>query len=174
MACRVAHSRQLAAVLKVSRAGFTSIRARETAPHGCPTSRSGSTSASTLKPFAPSSRDSRDRPTTQSDRMPPQLNNEGPTRGKDLSRMAHGKRQYGSVLLLKNGKGWVIRWRELEIAPNGTSKRVLRYERLDPMSRREAAATLARKVAAASGRQHRYGRVSRSRQSRPNGKRRCC
>jgi integrase len=66
--------------------------------------------------------------------------------------MAHGKRQYGSGCLLKNGKGWVIRWRELEIAPNGTSKRVLRYERLEPMSRREAAAALARKIAATSGR----------------------
>jgi integrase len=66
--------------------------------------------------------------------------------------MAHGKRQYGSGCLLKNGKGWVIRWRELEIAPDGTSRRVLRYERLEPMSRREAAAALARKIAAMSGR----------------------
>jgi integrase len=46
----------------------------------------------------------------------------------------------------------VIRWRELEIAPDGTSRRALRYERLEPMSRREAAAALARKIAATSGR----------------------
>jgi integrase-like protein len=66
--------------------------------------------------------------------------------------MAHGKRQYGSGCLLKKGKGWVIRWRELEIAPDGTSRRVLRFERLEPMSRREAAAALAREIAATSDR----------------------
>jgi integrase len=44
----------------------------------------------------------------------------------------------------------VIRWRELEIAPDGSRRRVLRYETLGPMSRREAAQILAQKVAAAS------------------------
>jgi integrase len=65
--------------------------------------------------------------------------------------MARRKRQYGSGCLLAKGGGWAIRWRELEIAPDGTQKRVLRYERLGPLSRREAAAVLAEKMAA-SGR----------------------
>jgi hypothetical protein len=43
----------------------------------------------------------------------------------------------------------VIRWREIEIAPDGTRKRVLRYETLASMSRREAADILAQKLAAA-------------------------
>jgi integrase len=43
-----------------------------------------------------------------------------------------------------------IRWRELEIAPDGTKKRVLRYETLGRMSRREASEILKRKMAAAS------------------------
>ena len=106
--------------------------------------------------------------------MPPQLNHGGPTRGKDVSRMAHGKRQYGSGCLLKNGKGWVIRWRELEIAPNGhrggccgtkgsNRCRGARHPRL----------SLARSFQRPAG-QHRCDRVSRSGQSRPNGKQRCC
>lgn len=61
--------------------------------------------------------------------------------------MAQRRRQYGSGGLIEKGKGWAIRWRELEIAPDGTRKRALRYERLGPMSRREAAAILAQKVA---------------------------
>src|SRR5436190_2556494 len=81
----------------------------------------------------------------------PRLNHEEPTRGKDVSRMARTKRQYGSGCLLKRGRGWAIRWRELEITPDGTTKRVLRYETLDAMSRREASEILSRKVAAASG-----------------------
>jgi hypothetical protein len=63
--------------------------------------------------------------------------------------MARRKRQYGSGCLLAKGKGWAIRWREIEIAPDVTKKRVLRYETLAPMSRREAADILAQKLAAA-------------------------
>jgi integrase len=63
--------------------------------------------------------------------------------------MARRKRQYGSGCLLAKGKGWAIRWREIEIAPDGTKQRVLRYETLRPMSRREAADILAQKLAAA-------------------------
>src|SRR5688500_13048059 len=63
--------------------------------------------------------------------------------------MARRKRQYGSGCLLAKGKGWGIRWREIEIAPDGKRKRVLRYETLAPMSRREAADILAQKLAAA-------------------------
>lgn len=66
--------------------------------------------------------------------------------------MARRKRQYGSGCLLAKGKGWAIRWRELEIAPDGTRRRVLRYETLEPMSRREATQILAKKLAAASDR----------------------
>jgi hypothetical protein len=40
------------------------------------------------------------------------------------------KRQDGSGCLLERGKGWAIRWRELEIAPDGAKQRVLRYENL--------------------------------------------
>jgi len=65
--------------------------------------------------------------------------------------MAQRKRQYGSGCLIEKGKEWAIRWRELEIAPDGTTKRVLRYERLGPISRRQASEVLAQKMAAASG-----------------------
>src|SRR6476646_2968396 len=71
------------------------------------------------------------------------LNHEEPARGKGDSRMAQRKRQYGSGCLLPKGKGWAIRWRELEIAPDGTTQRVLRYENLGPMSRKEASGILA-------------------------------
>jgi integrase len=64
--------------------------------------------------------------------------------------MARRKRQYGSGCLLAKGKGWAIRWRELEIAPDGTRRRVLRYETVGAMSRREATQILAQKLAAAS------------------------
>jgi integrase len=43
----------------------------------------------------------------------------------------------------------VIRWREIEIAPDGKRKRVLRYETLAAMPRRDAADILAQKLAAA-------------------------
>jgi hypothetical protein len=36
--------------------------------------------------------------------------------------MTRSKRQYGSGCLLKRGKGWAIRWRETEIAFDGTRK----------------------------------------------------
>lgn len=78
------------------------------------------------------------------------LNHEEPTRGKGVSRMAQRKRQYGSGCLLEKGKGWAIRWRELEIAPDGTTRRVLRYETLGQMSRRKASDILAQKMAAVS------------------------
>src|SRR3954467_5847777 len=74
------------------------------------------------------------------------LNHEEPTRGKGVSRMAQRKRQYGSGCLLPKGKGWAIRWRELEIALDGTTQRVLRYEKLGPMSRREAADILSQRL----------------------------
>jgi integrase len=53
--------------------------------------------------------------------------------------------------MLKRGRGWAIRWRELEIAPDGTTRRVLRYESVGPVSRREAAGVLAQRLAAGSG-----------------------
>jgi integrase len=73
--------------------------------------------------------------------------------------MARRKRQYGSGCLLAKGGGWAIRWREMEIAPDGTRKRVLRYETLASMSRREATGILAQKVAAAGGKTPMRSRV---------------
>jgi integrase len=61
--------------------------------------------------------------------------------------MARRKRQYGSGSLFKEGKGWAIRWREREIAPDGTIKKRLRYEALGSMSRTEAGEILRRKLA---------------------------
>ena len=61
--------------------------------------------------------------------------------------MAHRKRQYGSGSLFKEGRGWAIRWRELEIAPDGTIKKRLCYEALGNISRAEAGEILRRKVA---------------------------
>ena len=73
---------------------------------------------------------------------------EEPTRRKG-SRMARLKRQYGSGCLLKRGKRWAIRWREKEIAPDGRTRRALRYETLKPMSRKDAADILAQRLSAA-------------------------
>jgi integrase len=61
--------------------------------------------------------------------------------------MAHRKRQYGSGSLFKEGRGWAIRWRELQIAPDGASKKRLCYEALGNISRAEAGEILRRKVA---------------------------
>jgi integrase len=63
--------------------------------------------------------------------------------------MARSKRQYGSGCLLRRGKGWAIRWREIEIAPDGKRKKVLRYEALGEVTKKHASDTLAQKVAAA-------------------------
>jgi integrase len=43
----------------------------------------------------------------------------------------------------------VIRWRELEIAPDGSTRKVLRYERLGEIPRKDAAEKLAQKLAVA-------------------------
>jgi integrase len=59
------------------------------------------------------------------------------------------KRQYGSGCLLRRGRGWAIRWREIEIAPDGTRKKVLRYEALGEVTKKQASDTLAQKLAAA-------------------------
>ena len=83
--------------------------------------------------------------------MSRELQHEEPTRGKEFSRMARSKRrQYGSGCLLKRGRGWAIRWRELQIAPDGTLKKALRYENLGEISRGEAADILALKVGVAA------------------------
>ena len=62
--------------------------------------------------------------------------------------MARSKRQYGSGCLLEKRKGWAIRWRELEIAPDGTRRKVLRYETLGHVTRKQASDTLAQRMAA--------------------------
>jgi integrase len=66
--------------------------------------------------------------------------------------MARSKRQYGSGCLLKRGRGWAIRWRETEIAPDGTRRKILRYEALGDVTKKQASDTLAQKLAAASNR----------------------
>lgn len=62
--------------------------------------------------------------------------------------MTRSKRQYGSGCLLKRGKGWAIRWREMEIAPDGTKRRIQRYEALGEVTRKQASDTLAQRLAA--------------------------
>jgi integrase len=62
--------------------------------------------------------------------------------------MTRSKRQYGSGCLLKRGRGWAIRWREMEIAPDGTRRRVQRYEALGEVTRRQASDALAQRMAA--------------------------
>src|SRR5262245_20457811 len=78
-----------------------------------------------------------------------QLGHEEPTRGK-ASRMTRRKRQYGSGCVLHTERGLAIRWREPEIAPDGTTRRVLRYETLGGVSRKQAAQTLAQRLARAT------------------------
>ena len=87
-------------------------------------------------------------PTTAT--ISPRLNHEEPTGGKGFSPMARKRRQYGSGCLFKRRRGWVIRWRELEIAPDGSVKKTLRYEMLGNIPRSEAADILALKVGAAA------------------------
>lgn len=62
------------------------------------------------------------------------------------------RRQYGSGCLLKRGRGWAIRWRELEIAPDGTRRKALRYETLGEVTRKLASETLTQRIAAAGQR----------------------
>ena len=81
--------------------------------------------------------------------MSAEQRHEKPTRGKGFSRMARQRRrQYGSGCLLKRGRGWAIRWRELEIAPDGTVQKRLRYEALGDVTRSQAAEMLADRLAA--------------------------
>jgi integrase len=65
--------------------------------------------------------------------------------------MARRKRQYGSGSLFKEGRGWAIRWRELEIASDGTIRKRLCYEALGNISRTEAAEILRRRLAESGG-----------------------
>ena len=62
--------------------------------------------------------------------------------------MARSKRQYGSGCLLRRGKGWAIRWREIEIAPDGTKRKVLRYEALGEVTRKQASEILSQRITA--------------------------
>jgi len=62
--------------------------------------------------------------------------------------MARTRRQYGSGCLLTKESGFAIRWRELETAPDGSTRKVLRYESLGHVTRKEATETLGQKMAA--------------------------
>lgn len=67
--------------------------------------------------------------------------------------MARRKRQYGSGCLIDEGeRRLAIRWREVEIGPDGKKRRVLRYEALGKIPKKQAAAILAARVAEASRR----------------------
>lgn len=74
--------------------------------------------------------------------------------------MARTRRQYGSGCLLTRATGFAIRWRELEIAPDGTTRKVLRYETLGRITRKEATDILAQKTAAAANHVPQRSRVS--------------
>jgi len=74
------------------------------------------------------------------------LKHEEPMGRKD-SRMAR-KRPYGSGCLMKVGRNWAIRWREPQSRPDGSQKRVLRYESLGGVSRKEATRILNERLAA--------------------------
>ena len=87
--------------------------------------------------------------------------------------MAQRKRQYGSGCLLKKKGGWQIRWRETEISPDGTRRRVLRFETLGKMSRREANSILAQRVATASTKVTKAPSTMTFRSWRPSGKQQC-
>ena len=65
--------------------------------------------------------------------------------------MARPKRQYGTGCVLETKGGLAIRWREREIAPDGTTRRPLRYETLGDVSKKYASHVLAQRVAAAGG-----------------------
>ncbi len=65
--------------------------------------------------------------------------------------MARSKRQYGSGCLLQRGKGWAIRWREFEIAPDGSRTKVLKYEALGEVTRKQAQDTLSERIARCAG-----------------------
>jgi integrase len=85
---------------------------------------------------------------------------EEPAREKRVSRMGRSKRQHGTGCLLKRGRGFAIRWRELEIAPDGTKRRILRYEALGDVTRKEASDTLAQRIAATSSKTVMRSRVT--------------
>ncbi len=74
--------------------------------------------------------------------------------------MARTRRQYGSGCLLTTRRGFAIRWQELEIGPDGTRRRVLRYQALGRITRKEAGEILAQKIAAAASPTPQRSRVS--------------
>jgi integrase len=74
--------------------------------------------------------------------------------------MARTRRQYGSGCLLTKESGFAIRWRELEIAPDGATRKVLRYEALGRITRKEAIEILAQKMAAAGNHVPQRSRVT--------------
>jgi integrase len=74
--------------------------------------------------------------------------------------MAPRRRQYGSGCLLTKPNGFAIRWRELEIAPDGSTRKVLRYESLGRVTRKEAQETLAQRLAAAGNHVPQRSRVT--------------
>ena len=73
-----------------------------------------------------------------------ELEHEEPA-GERKARMAQNRRPYGSGCVISTPKGLAIRWRET-IMKDGKGRRVLRYEALGHVSRKEAAKKLREKL----------------------------
>ena len=76
--------------------------------------------------------------------MAGELEHEEPAGGRK-ARMAQKRRSYGSGCVISTPKGLAIRWRET-IVKDGKGQRVLRYEALGHVSRKEAAKKLREKL----------------------------
>jgi len=130
--------------------GYEHTRSRGTArTSACHTSRSANTSASIrshARVPAAASRRSREPPLAVTTMEIELRRHEEPTREKECSRMARRKRQYGSGSLFKEGRGWAIRWRELELLPTARSRSDCVTKHRDCF-RAEAVEILRRKVA---------------------------
>ena len=49
-----------------------------------------------------------------------------------------GKRPYGTGAVIEKPNGLAIRWRELVLMPDGSTRSVLKYKSLGPVSKKEA------------------------------------
>jgi len=70
--------------------------------------------------------------------------------GKETLLARKSKRPYGTGYLKQEGKNWVMRWRETQIGADGSKKRVLRFESLGQISRKEATSILTQRIAITS------------------------
>jgi len=80
----------------------------------------------------------------------PQMHEESVRDGKETLVTRKSKRPYGTGYLKQEGQNWVMRWRETQIGADGSRKRVLRFESLGPITRKEATAILTQRIAITS------------------------